>query len=776
MVRVGLETPHFGRWSMRERSRQSARQAASPNACRMRRAHYLGTAAAVVFGAGGVAISLLLFFTLRLREDQLAEAAFCLDAQRRAEAVEQAMSNRLAAVRMVEAFYRGSEVVERHEFREFTTSLLDVRDSGVRALLWVPRVPAAERLAHEEAGRSEGIERYRITEKTSEDQVIPAGDREVYWPIFYVEPSAEYGAALGLDLGQEPPCVQGFRRALELCKPASALCVPLEPERSARCGFGLLAPIFTADAAADGEQSADEVLGFVGGVFCLRTIGDEALSLLPQAPIEMAVSAETQPGTFRTMVVFHGASGGGPDAQEPEITQPGRMRYEDDFELAGSRWRVTCFPEEGFLAERRTWLPAGVLGTGVALSLLLVGYLLLLGGRAVRVERLVAQRTAELKTISDAALDAVIMMDSAGCVVHWNPAAERVFGYSREEVLGRGVHELVVPPRHRQQARDGLREFFRTGSGPVVGKVQEMQAVRKDGSEFPIEISVSAIRLHDQWWAVAVVRDISERQRAAEELIREQRLLREMLDLQERERRLVAYEIHDELAQMLTGAQFKLQAFQQKLERQGVQHPEGWKAFEEGLRLLGDGLAEARRLISGLRPPILDDSGVVAAIEYLATETQDRGGPQIEFVPEVHFERLAPPLESALFRIVQETLNNACRHSRSLKVRIELDETDDHVRLVVQDWGLGFDPGGVDPSRFGLRGIRERARLLGGRAEIHSAPGEGTRITVELPLVEPSDHHTSGDAPAGGGAARPTEGSGPAEGSAPGAAEPHSEG
>jgi len=760
---------------MRDRKLESARRAAPRKGRRARNGHCLGLAAAVVIGAGGVAISVLLFLTLRQREDQLAEAHFNLEAERRAEAIEHTTSNRLSAVRMVEAFYRGSEVVERDEFREFTAPLLEARDSGVRALLWIPRVPAAQRPAHKEAGQAAGVGSYRITERTADGQVIPAGDREVYWPIFYLEPFAEYGAAWGLDLGHEAACAQAFGRALQRRGLTAAFCVPLEPERAAPCGFCVLAPIFSTAAASDGERSADEVLGFVGGVFRLGMIVREAVSLLPEAPIELAVSAETQPGTFRQMVVLHAHPVEGEDNQQTQVAQLGRMRFEHEFELAGSRWRVACFPEEGYVAAQRTWQPAGVLGMGIALSGLLVGYLLLLSGRTGRIERLVAQRSAELKTISDAALDAVVMIDSMGCVVHWNPAAERIFGFSREEVQGRAVHELLVPPRYRQRAQEGLAEFFRTGSGPVVGKVQELHAMRKDGSELPMEISVSAIRLRDQWWAVAVVRDISERHRAAEQLKREQRLLREMLDLQERERRLVAFEIHDGLAQVLTGAQFKLQSFQEKLNRRGDLDAKDREAFEQGLSLLGAGLVEARRLISGLRPPILDDSGVVAAINYLATETRDRGGPEVEFVSEVRFQRLAPPLESALFRIVQETLNNVRRHSRSLKVRVELRESSDHVRLVVQDWGVGFEPGKVDPSRFGLRGIRERTRLLGGSATIESAPGQGTRICVELPLVEPADlSSTPGAGPGGSADARPPT-SVEAEDASAGPAEPNLE-
>jgi len=720
-----------------------------------RRGRCLGLLAAAAVGVAGVAISLFLFLTLRHREFLLADACFRIEAEQCARSIEQAMSERLIAVRMLQAFYRGSEVVERDEFREFTAPLFERRELGLRALFWVPRVPAAERQAHEQAGQAAGMGTYRIWERSSEGQPAPAGDREVYWPIFYIEPFDEYRDAWGLDLGKETRCAAAFGRVIQRGLPTIMFSVPVEPEKAAPCGFCVLAPVFVYDD--DPETRPTDVQGLVGGVFRLDMIARHALTPKIEPDCRVVVLAEVQPGDWREMVNIGGPSAQHSDGSQTEARaggwlRPETIRFEHRFDLAGTGWKVVVTPrdEQSFIAAQRTWMPFAVLLSGGSLSGLLVGYLLLLGGRTGRIERLVAQRSEELNTISDAALDAVIMMDSTGCVVHWNPAAERIFGYSREEVLGRAVHELLVPPQYRQRAREGLAGFFRSGRGAVVGKVQEMQALRKDGTEFPVEISVSAIRHRNQWWAVAVVRDVSERHRAAEQLRKEQRLLREMLDLQERERRLVAYEIHDGLAQMLTGAQFKLQAVQEKLQDQAAADSEARELFEQGLQLLTEGLVEARRLISGLRPPILDQSGVVAAIDYLIEETRDRGGPEVEFVADVRFERLAPPLESALFRVVQETLNNARRHSRSLKVRIELHETDGRVRLVVQDWGVGFDPKHVDPSRFGLRGIRERARLLGGTATIDSAPGQGTRIVVELPLVTPAEHRASDMAPHAG--------------------------
>ncbi len=145
---------------------------------------------------------------------------------------------------------------------------------------------------------------------------------------------------------------------------------------------------------------------------------------------------------------------------------------------------------------------------------------------------------------------------------------------------------------------------------------------------------------------------------------------------------------------------------------------------------------EARRLISGVRPPILDESGVLAAIAHLIYDPALGGGASIKFRHRVAFKRLAPIVENAIYRIVQEGLANARKHSGSKTIRISLRQRGDRLRIGIRDWGLGFDLTTIQHNRFGIEGIRERARLMGGKCRIRSKSGQGTSIVVELPAVE----------------------------------------
>ena len=232
--------------------------------------------------------------------------------------------------------------------------------------------------------------------------------------------------------------------------------------------------------------------------------------------------------------------------------------------------------------------------------------------------------------------------------------------------------------------------------------------------------------------AAGAASDVTTHKQTEEELLAEQRLAEQMLQSHERDRRLIAYEIHDGLVQDVTAARMHLEA---SLRTGQIPAGPERSELELALGLIGKAVREARNLISGLRPPILDDLGIVAAIEYLIDD-QPADGPSIDFAAEVQPGRLESLLEGTIYRIVQEAIANVKRHSRSDSARIRLIQTEGQIQVEICDWGVGFDTGSIREKRLGLRGIRERARLLRGRASIESSPGKGTRIFVELPVAQ----------------------------------------
>ncbi|MBN2474691.1 MAG: PAS domain S-box protein [Pirellulales bacterium] len=307
---------------------------------------------------------------------------------------------------------------------------------------------------------------------------------------------------------------------------------------------------------------------------------------------------------------------------------------------------------------------------------------------------------------------------------------------SMEELIGTSGLNHVVPEDHPQCCQAVERAF-------ASGEVQAVEVRTVHGSCWDCRV-VRMLEDDATPAAMIICADITDRKKAEAQIQQKKRRLRQLLEMHEGYRQLVAYEIHDGLAQPLAGAMLHFQAFCQMYAREPRQ---AWQKFEEGTDILHRTLSESRRLMSGLRPLVLDDSGLLDAIEYLVSEAAQPNGPQIEFRHDVRFQRLAPPLETAIFRIVQEGLANARRHSRSDRIRISMVQQEGGVRIEVEDWGIGFDPEKLPGKHFGLEGARERARLFGGKASIDSAPGKGTRVTVVLPLVERDEEEVDGAPP-----------------------------
>lgn len=313
-----------------------------------------------------------------------------------------------------------------------------------------------------------------------------------------------------------------------------------------------------------------------------------------------------------------------------------------------------------------------------------------------------------------------------------SPAIEKTSGFSHDMFYDDPYMAVrIVHPRDRARLFDLLYDPSRLQASI------ELRWVRRDGNIVWVELrSVPIIGNDGRVTAIeGICRDVTERKKAEEALQSEQRLLKKLLDLQEADRRLVAYEIHDGLVQHATAAKMHLETAT-RLAPFGPGRSRD--EYETGITLLRSTIDEARRLISGLRPLILDESGIVIAIEYLANELKQQHQIETEYVCQVAGDALPRTLEDSIFRICQEAITNIGRHSQSPRARIEFVAEGDEVRLTVRDWGIGFCPQEVGPGHFGLRGVKERVRLLGGTLSIESSPGQGTTIECRLPLLTPS--------------------------------------
>lgn len=239
-----------------------------------------------------------------------------------------------------------------------------------------------------------------------------------------------------------------------------------------------------------------------------------------------------------------------------------------------------------------------------------------------------------------------------------------------------------------------------------------------------------------------VIRDVTERTRTEARLrdnaLQLRALSRRVLTTQEAERRRVAIELHDELGQALTAIRLNLQAQARAMGGSG----DG--SMADNLRIVDDAVHQVRRLAAALRPSVLDDLGLIPALRWLAEQSATRGDLAVGFHTAAQDVRLAPEVETACFRIVQEALTNVVRHARATRVQIELQFADDLLVLSVQDDGCGCDPAtmsahAVAGGSVGLLGMRERAALIGGQLEVESSPECGCTVRLRCPAHRRGD-------------------------------------
>jgi len=335
----------------------------------------------------------------------------------------------------------------------------------------------------------------------------------------------------------------------------------------------------------------------------------------------------------------------------------------------------------------------------------------------------------EVRSIYQGLRDGVLIADTETLrFVQANPVMCEMLGYSQEEVLSLSVNAIHPPER-----LPFVLDKFRQNSEGQLWIAGDIPVLRKDGTVFYADIATNRLSYRGRPCVIGFFRDVTDRKQAEEALERERQSLWRMLQSSDHERQIISYDIHDGLAQYLAAATMQFQACNSLRES----HPdEAKKAYETAVELVRQAHGESRRLISEVRPPVIDENGLEMAVSHLVHEYRRRGGPQIECRSDVQFGRLPSILENSLYRIAQEALTNACKHSKSKKVTVTMTQEGQDVRLEMQDWGIGFDPDSVGPGHFGLEGIRQRVRLLGGRLTIESTPGSGTLVQVVVPILE----------------------------------------
>jgi PAS domain S-box-containing protein len=373
--------------------------------------------------------------------------------------------------------------------------------------------------------------------------------------------------------------------------------------------------------------------------------------------------------------------------------------------------------------------------------------LLLAGGAAFARARQRSGETRAQATRNDArmlaivrtSMEAIITIDEAQRIVIFNPMAQKLFRCAAGDALGAPLSRFI-PERFREAHARHVRQFGVTGvSDRQMGRQLVLFGLRADGEEFPIEASISQIDDDNGKLYTVMLRDVTERMKADEALRRSREELRELSanlqNVREEEKSRIARELHDDLGQQLTALKMDLSSVEAALDDASPPIAEIVGRLHSMRALVDRTVASVRRIAADQRPVMLDDLGLLPAVDWLADDFTNRYGVEVERRIDSGEIAFTPHAATALFRIVQEALTNVARHADATRVTLDMHVEAENVILTITDDGRGSP--GTNAQRgksFGLIGMRERARMLGGSVSVRTAGGEGFAVTVTLPL------------------------------------------
>ncbi len=341
----------------------------------------------------------------------------------------------------------------------------------------------------------------------------------------------------------------------------------------------------------------------------------------------------------------------------------------------------------------------------------------------------------DYRAIFDASPDAMLIVDADGVIRDLNPQALAMFGWSREEMEGSGVEQLV-PASSRTQHRRHRRHYGEAPRVRPMGKGLELLALRRDGTTIPVEISLSPGKLASgQEHVICTVRDITGWKRM-------RHVSRMMVTAAENERKRLSRELHDGFLQSLVALKIRVKLLADEASRDGRERTRAQIAGE-----IRDTIRGVKRMIRELLPPELDRHRLAPALGSVFRDVREVYG----FTVHANLDRVDGEVDAAaalaLYRIVQEAVTNAARHAGVHEATVTLRSAGDMIVAEIRDEGDGFELAnfGAEPDRshVGLLGMRERAALVGGHVSIHTRPGRGTMVRAAVPIVSPEDQGDS---------------------------------
>lgn len=347
----------------------------------------------------------------------------------------------------------------------------------------------------------------------------------------------------------------------------------------------------------------------------------------------------------------------------------------------------------------------------------------------VTTQKEIQQQILYEKDLSDAVINSLpgvfYMFNKDRKFIRWNKNIETITGYSFEEMQEKNPVDFV-PNEQRELVGGKIYNVFKNGSDFV-----EADLLCKNNKRIPYYFTGMYINYEGQDCMMGVGIDISEKIKTQEDL---RKLAIHLQNIREEERTRIAREIHDELGQQLTGLKMNLSWLSKKIEPQSKEMNQ---KFEESVQLVDETVKSVRRIATQLRPSILDDLGLISAIEWQTEDFEKRFNIKTAFSSNVNSIELESNVATAIFRVYQESLTNILRHSKATSIKTKIFQENEGLTLSIEDNGIGFDINETKNKKtLGLLGMKERTLMIGGHYQIISEPGSGTTVLISVPVMK----------------------------------------
>ncbi|PHS74491.1 MAG: hypothetical protein COB19_06625 [Porticoccus sp.] len=703
----------------------------------------------LVILSGGVGLSVLLFvLSIDLLLKQI-HGEFNHEAERFFLNVTSALNQVFQRQEQIAVYFETAGEMSRKDFHILVEKALSgpYKTPGLYGISWNPHIYHAQRNRYENRAREDGFEAFSVTELGSGGQLQAAAERDEYVFVYYLAPHDKNIGALGYDILSDPVRRAAILAARDSGEPKLTSPIALVQTRQTKDPYGalLLWPVYSLD-----NQSGDDGwMGLVVGVLYYRSLIESLLPTSMGNRIEVNLWDKTATDNGVGTLLFSS----GENVASPNILTEWFLRAMSSvqsLDIGGRTLTVQIQPTKAFAEAKSIIMPFAILLAGLIITLLA----LLI--QRQRVDIINARRLQDYKIseVLDTARDAVIEIDTSSRVTGWNSAAESIFLIKAEDALGKNLADLIIPPGNRAAHHDGMQRFLQSGRSEVVNQISELQAIRGNGSLFPVELTTRYIEHPDGNRFVGLVRDLTRRKQTEARLLEMEKV--------ESMGQLTAGLAHDfnNLLGVVIG---NLEMLDKELlvgeSKENLQH-----AMDAAIRaseVTRSLMAIARR--EPMELAVYDMNELMVGLKQLVHST-------IGSLAEVRWQLSHEPLmvkvdpgsfSSAVLNLVLNA-RDAMRNCSNKKITLSTDgvELNAHqfsdlvpgkfARLKVGDTGKGMDSDtklhALEPfyttkerghgTGLGLPMVYGFARQLKGSLELETAKGRGTVVSIYLPCVE----------------------------------------